>query len=153
MTFFFGLLDVLLTSIMLFDTLGLAYQLRKQGTCEKDDYLRICLSWILFLTICNLFSCNRKGFLGILVRLIIFLAKAFVTLPITGGTLKIHKYLIEDGKALQFYNTTVETVKSKICKEGKCSYRQSSSTDCVSETLEPENDPQGGENVLEEEQK
>ena len=120
MAFFFGLLDVLLTSIMLFDTLGLAYQLRKQGTCEKDDYLRICLSWILFLTICNLFSCNRKGFLGILVRLIIFLAKAFVTLPITGGTLKIHKYLIEDGNAEKWYKSTKNLIKSKLCKGCKC---------------------------------
>ncbi len=129
MTFFFGLLDVLLTSIMLFDTLGLAYQLRKQGTCEKDDYLRICLSWILFLTICNLFSCNRKGFLGILVRLIIFLAKAFVTLPITGGTLKIHKYLIEDGNAEKWYKKIMELVKSKLCKGCECSSPNQSRND------------------------
>ena len=152
MSFIFGFLNALLTSIMLFDTLGLIYQFRK-GSVDQKEFNRVWFSWMLFLAISSLFSCSWKGFFGTLIRLIIFLAKVYVTIPIFGGSLKIHKYLIEDGKALQFYNTTVETVKSKICKEGKCSYRQYSSTDCVSETLEPENDPQGGENVLEEEQK
>ena len=43
MTFFFGFLDVLLTTIMLFDTLGLAYQIRTQGpeNCEKKEYIRL----------------------------------------------------------------------------------------------------------------
>ena len=120
MSFFFGLLDVLLTSIMLFDTLGLAYQFRKEGTCDKNDYLRICLSWILFLTICNLFSCNRKGFLGVVFRLIIFAAKAFVTIPVIGGTLKIHKYLIEDGNAEKCYKKVKDIVKSKLCNGCQC---------------------------------
>ena len=57
MNFFFGLLDVILLVVMLFDTLGLAYEFRHKGTCdEPKDYVRVCLSWILFLTICSLFS-------------------------------------------------------------------------------------------------
>ena len=102
MSFIFGLLDVVLTAVMLFDTLGIIYQFRKNIPVNPKEYIRICFSWILFLAICSLFSCDRKGFFGTLIRLIILLAKIYETIPIFGGSLKIHKYLIEDGKALQF---------------------------------------------------
>ena len=62
MTLFFGILDLLLTTILLFDTLGLAYQFRTKNTCEEKEYIRVCLSWILFLSISNLLSCETKGF-------------------------------------------------------------------------------------------
>ena len=116
MTFFFSLLDVILTTVMLFDTLGLAFQIRKDGSCDTKEYVRVCLSWILFLTICNLFSCNRKGFLGMVIRLIIFLAKASVSLPIVGGTLRIYKYLVEDHNAELLYQKVSGIVKSKLSK-------------------------------------
>ena len=101
---------------MLFDTLGLAFQFRKDGTCDSKEYVRVCLSWILFLTICNLLSCNKKGFLGLLLRLIIFLAKASVSLPIVGGTLKIYKYLVEEHNAELLFQKVSGIVKSKLCK-------------------------------------
>ena len=112
MTLFFGILDVLLTTIMLFDTLGLVYQFRKNNTCNEKEYIRVCLSWILFLTICNLFSCEKKGAFGSIIRLIIFFAKLFVVLPILGGTLRFHKYFIEDKNAEKWY----QFLKAKICK-------------------------------------
>ena len=112
MTLFFGILDVLLTTIMLFDTLGLVYQFRKNNTCNEKEYIRVCLSWILFLTISNLFSCEKKGAFGSIIRLIIFFAKLFVVLPILGGTLRFHKYFIEDKNAEKWY----QFLKAKICK-------------------------------------
>ena len=112
MTLFFGILDLLLTTIMLFDTLGLVYQFRKNNTCSEKEYIRVCLSWILFLTLSNLFSCEKKGFFGTTVRLIVFLAKLFVVLPILGGTLKFHKYFIEEKNAEKWY----ELIKAKIIK-------------------------------------
>ena len=118
MTFFFGLLDLVLTTIMLFDTLGLAYQFRKEGKSDPKEYVRVCLSWIFFLTICNLFSCNKKGFFGTIIRLIIFGAKAFFALPILGGTLKAYKFLIEDGNAEKYYQKVEQLVKSKLCHGG-----------------------------------
>ena len=60
MTLFFGLIDFILSSILLFDTLGLAYQFRVKNTCNEKDYLRVCLSWILFLTICNYLPAKKK---------------------------------------------------------------------------------------------
>ena len=112
MTLFFGILDILLTTIMLFDTLGLVYQFRKNNTCNEKEYIRVCLSWILFLTISNLFSCEKKGAFGSIIRLIIFFAKLFVVLPILGGTLRFHKYFIEDKNAEKWY----QFLKAKICK-------------------------------------
>ena len=115
MTLFFGILDLLLTTIMLFDTLGLVYQFRKNNTCSEKEYIRVCLSWILFLTLSNLFSCEKKGFFGTTVRLIVFLAKLFVVLPILGGTLRFHKYFIVDKNAEKW----CQFLKSKIFKNCK----------------------------------
>ena len=137
MSFFFGFLDMLLTTILLFDTLGLAYQIRKEGEdkCDKKDYVRVCLSWILFLTICNLFTVNGKGYFYAFIRLILFVAKAYVTLPICKGTLKIHEYLIEKEKAKEWYYKIVGFVKSKLSKER--SFQDANNI--ISETMEPEN--------------
>ena len=137
MAFFFGFLDMLLTTILLFDTLGLAYVIRKEGEdkCDKKDYVRVCLSWILFLTICNLFTVNGKGYFYAFIRLILFVAKAYVTLPICKGTLKIHEYLIEKEKAKEWYYKIVGFVKSKLSKER--SFQDANNI--ISETMEPEN--------------
>ena len=137
MSFFFGFLDMLLTTILLFDTLGLAYVIRKEGEdkCDKKDYVRVCLSWILFLTICNLFTVNGKGYFYAFIRLILFVAKAYVTLPICKGTLKIHEYLIEKEKAKEWYYKIVGFVKSKLSKER--SFQDANNI--ISETMEPEN--------------
>ena len=114
MSFVFGLLDFVLTAVLLFDTLGLIYQFRKSMSVEPKEYVRICFSWILFLTISSLFSCERKGFFGTLIRLIIFGAKAFVTLPILGGTMKVHKYLINDGNAEKYIKKVTDLINSKL---------------------------------------
>ena len=118
MSFIFGFLDILLAIILLFDTLGLVYQIRKEGEdkCNKNDYIRVCLSWILFLTICNLFTCNGKGYFCAILRIIFFLAKAFVTLPICKGTLKIHDYLIEKEKAKEWFYKIAGLVNEGIKK-------------------------------------
>ena len=119
MSFVFGLLDFVLTLVLLFDTLGLIYQFRKSKSVDPKEYVRICFSWILFLTIGSLFSCERKGFFGTLIRLIIFAAKAFVTLPILGGTVKVHKYLIDDGNAEKYIKKVTDLVNSKLCSGGQ----------------------------------
>ena len=119
MSFVFGLLDFVLTAVLLFDTLGLIYQFRKSMSVTPKEYVRICFSWILFLTIGSLFSCERKGFFGTLIRLIIFASKAFVTLPILGGTMKVHKYLIDDGNADKYINKVTEFIKSKASTGAK----------------------------------
>ena len=131
MTLFFGILDLVLTTIMLFDTLGLVYQFRKNNTCSEKEYIRVCLSWILFLTLSNLFSCEKKGFFGTTVRLIVFLAKLFVVLPILGGTLKFHKYFIEEKNAEKWY----ELIKAKIIKNKEVSQNNPEGSSRMGETI------------------
>ena len=131
MTLFFGILDTLLSTIMLFDTLGLVYQFRKNNTCEEKEYIRVCLSWILFLTINNFFSCEKKGFFGSMVRLTIFFAKLFVVLPILGGTLKFHKYFIEEKNAEKWY----ELIKAKIIKNKDVSQNNPEGSSRMGETI------------------
>ena len=130
MTLFFGILDILLTSLMLFDTLGLVYQFRKNNTCSEKEYIRVCLSWILFLTICNVFSCEKKGFFGTIIRLTMFFSKLFVVLPILGGTMKFYKYFIEEKNAEKW----CKFLKSKICKDNTSS-NISSGTSSMGETI------------------
>ena len=115
MSFVFGLLDLVLTLVLLFDTLGLIYQFRKSISVDPKEYVRICFSWILFLTISSLFSCEKKGFFGTLIRLIIFGSKVFVTIPLLGGTMKIHKYLIDDGNAEKYIKKATDIINSKLC--------------------------------------
>ena len=135
---FFNLLDMLLIIVMLFDTLGLLYQFRKKEQVNPKEYIRIYSSWILFLTIYNTFSCKWKGFFGTLIRLILLAAKVYVTIPIFGGSMKIHKIIIEDGKGEELYKRLVDLIKSKLCKGEK---NQSSDDSLPSETVEPESCP------------
>ena len=88
------------------------------------------------MTIYNTFSCSWKGFFGTLIRLILFAAKAYVTIPLLGGSTKLHKILIEDGKAEACFYKILDLVKSKICK---CESEKRSNPDpLTSETKEPE---------------
>lgn len=116
MSFFFSLLDLVLTSVLLFDTLGLVYVYRKNGDCDGKEYTRVCFSWFLFLTVSNVLSCNWKGFFGTLVRLAIFGAKVYVTVPLLGGTMKLYNYLIEQKKGEEMCNKLLAIVKAKLCK-------------------------------------
>ena len=125
MSFLFGLLDLVLTAVLLFDTLGLVYQFRKNGRPNGKDYTRVCFSWILFFTLSKLLSCNRKGFFGTLFRLIIFGAKAYVTIPIIDGTMKLYKYFIEDKNGERLFNQGVTFIKSKLNKTVTSSSSQS----------------------------
>ena len=117
MSFLFGFLDMLLIIIMLFDTLGLIYLFRKKETVSPDEYNRVCFSWILFLIIYNLFSCSWTGFFGTLFRLIFFAAKAYVTIPKLGGATKLHKILIEQDQAKQYFSILIFYVLSIFTKK------------------------------------
>ena len=141
MSFLFSFFDMVLIVIMLFDTLGLIYQFRKtKENVKTEDYIRIYFSWILFLTIYNTFSCSWKGFFGTLIRLILFAAKAYVTIPLCGGSLKLHKILIEDGKAEEYFYKVLNMAKSKLCKcDGQSSTPSSVPPSFTpAETVEPE---------------
>lgn len=116
MSFLFKLFDILLTAVLCFDTLGLVYQFRKSPPTTNTEYLRVIYSWVFFIIICYLFTCNCKGFIGTLINFVILGAKVFVTIPLIGGTMKIHKYLIEDGNLEKYYKKAKEFLETKIPK-------------------------------------
>ena len=147
MSFLFVLCDVLLSTLLLFDTLGLIYQFRtSESSVDHKEYVRICFSWLLYFAICTLFSCSWKGFFGTLIRLTILFAKIYVVIPVLGGTNKIHKILIDDGKAEEFYKKVSDLIKSKCCKSSSCSNVVEEDSNLPSETREPES-PEGGDSI------
>ena len=143
--FLFTILDFLLIFIMLFDTLGLIYQFRTKAEVKPEDYIRIYSSWILFLILYNLFTCSWKGFFGLLIQLIIFAAKAYVTIPKFKGSLKIHKHLIEDEKGKEYFDKVYGMICSKLGKFGVCdkTTRKIEENEC--DTIEPERTPENNE--------
>ena len=142
MFFLFSLLDMLLILIMLFDTLGLIYQFRTNAEVNPKEYITIYSSWILFLIIYNLFSCSWKGFFGTLIRLILLVAKVYVTIPKFGGSLKIHKHLIEDEKAKEYFYKVYGMVFSKLCK---CDNKSRNNDEPEGDTIEPECTPENND--------
>ena len=141
----FTILDFLLIFIMLFDTLGLIYQFRTKAEVKPDYYIRIYSSWILFLILYNLFSCSWKGVFGLLIQLIIFFAKAYVTIPKFKGSLKIHKYLIEDEKGKEYFYKVYGMICSKIEKFGACNKTTQKIDENEGDTLEPERTPENND--------
>ena len=139
MNFIYTILDILITIIMLFDTLGMVYQFRKGQIIQANEYKRICFSWILFLAMCSLLSCESKGLLGKIIRFIILDLKLFVTIPLFNGTMKIYKFLIEDENAEHYFKKIVEKIKKLMHKEeAKPSCSERPINNIVSETSKPE---------------
>ena len=102
------------------------------------DYIRICFSWVLFLFLSGLLSCNLKGFFGTLLRIVFFVTKAYVTLPILEGTSKLYKFLIEDRNGQKYYEKVSTLVKSKLGKFGLCSTSQCNSSSATASMPSPE---------------
>ena len=136
MTFFFSLLDIVLSTVLLVDTLGLAYQLRQKGTSDQKDYIRVCFTWIIFLSLSGILSCNRVGFFGTLLRIVFFVVKAYLVLPILGGSAKLYKYLIEDGNAEKYYQKVSQLAKAKLGKYCPCQCQTVPDSTCATSTPE-----------------
>ena len=111
MALFFTLLDILLTGIVFFDTLGFIYQLRKGYEIRNIEYNRLCLTWMFFLTLCKIFPYNYKGKLGLIFSLILSVIKLYVTIPKFNGTLKLYNILIEKGKIVSFIDLIIKIKK------------------------------------------
>jgi phage-related holin len=115
MSFLFGAVDFLLTVILTLDTLSLLNQLRKTNKCDKNDYKRVCFTWIFFLLLKSLTCCScKKGFLSTMCQFLGLLAKAFIVIPLLNGTNMIYDYCIEKGKVQEMAKKGIDFVKSKI---------------------------------------
>ena len=108
MSFLYGLVDLLLTSLITLDTLGLVGQFRAKKSPEINDYTRVCFTWIFYLTLKSFTPTAGEGFFRVLIRVIFLLGKIFVTLPLLGGTMMIYN------KAPQAIKQGIDVVKSKM---------------------------------------
>ena len=90
MSLLFGFIDLLLTTLITLDTLGLVGQFRQKKTPDSKDYTRVCFTWILYLTLKSFTPNDGGGTLRKILLLIFLFAKIFVVLPILGGTMLIY---------------------------------------------------------------
>ena len=81
MGFLNGLLNIILSAILSIDTLSFIYAIRKQDKFEKDDFIRLCYSWVSFLTIKGMFECDGEGFFAFIFCLIGVVLKIIVVIP------------------------------------------------------------------------
>ena len=108
MSFLYGLVDLLLTALITLDTLGLVGQYNQKKSPESKDYVRVCFTWIFFLTLKSFTPTAGEGFFIKLIRILFLLGKVFVILPLLGGTMMIYN------KAPEVIKKGVDFAKSKI---------------------------------------
>lgn len=114
MAFIFCLVDFLLSVILSLDTLALLYQIRKMNSCDNKDFIRICFSWVLFLSIKIIFCCGGCGLICTIFGIVALVLKALIVIPKFGISQKLYKSIIEDKKGEQFIQKGVNFVKSKL---------------------------------------
>ena len=78
MSLLFGFIDLLLTTLITLDTLGLVGQFRQKKTPDSKDYTRVCFTWILYLTLKSFTPNDGEGTLRKILLLIFLFAKIFV---------------------------------------------------------------------------
>ena len=108
MSFLYAIVDLLLTTLITLDTLGLVGQYRKKTSTTTEDYTRVCFTWIFFLTLKSFTPTAGEGFFIKLIRILFLLGKVFVVLPLLGGTMMIYN------KAPEVIKKGVDFAKSKI---------------------------------------
>ena len=108
MSFLYGLIDILLTSLITLDTLGLVGQFRNKKSTDIRDYTRVCFTWIFYLTLKSFTPNVGEGTMGKIIGILFLLAKIFVTIPLLGGTMLIYH------QVPKLISKVVDFAKSKI---------------------------------------
>lgn len=112
MSFIFCLIDLVLISVITLDTLGLINQLRKTSHCDLKDYTRVCFTWIFFLFVSSITNCNCQGFCTKVWSFLGLALRIYIAIPLLGGTLKLHHFLIEQNKGVEYAKKAVDVIKS-----------------------------------------
>ena len=135
MSFLYGLVDLLLTTLITLDTLGLVKQFREKKSADTEDYTRVCFTWIFFLTLSSFTpsACADEGFLRKLLRVLFLAGKIFVTIPIVKGTMMIYN------TAPQIISKGVEFAKNKMGAAPVAGFRTNSPTETQSSSMPSSN--------------
>lgn len=134
----FKLLDYGSTGLLLVDTLGLIYQLRKaKETVDVKDYRRVCFTWILILFLGSLCCCKSSCKIGNFLGLIFTVARIAIILPITGVANKLYDILIEGGMVENNYQKVKRIVCAQLNKlKGKTSEISNIDAETIKEKIQ-----------------
>jgi hypothetical protein len=115
MSFLLQVAEFVLLSIVTLDTLGFIAEYRKNSArSERNDYVRLCFTWVFFLALRS-FSCFLCcGYFGGLFKMLFFGAKVFVSVPAIGGTETLYNLLVEQNILKGYFTEAVNMVKSKV---------------------------------------
>jgi hypothetical protein len=120
MAFLFGLIEILLLSIVILDTLGFIIQnKRNPNNSNPRDYNRLIFTWTFFLAIKAMTCCSSGGILGNFVGMLGLLAKAYISIPLLGGTEKLYDLLVENNYFGNTIKKYVSAIKSRLNPEDK----------------------------------
>ena len=98
MGFLFGTLYFLLNSLLytsiIFDTIGLLYQLKNYNEkVDKKDHQRVVYTWVILLTLNALTPCCKSR-IGSVITLFLLVVKLAVVFPVSGvASLLISKFV------------------------------------------------------------
>lgn len=112
MSFVIYLVDFVLMSVIILDTLGLVNLLRKTSSCEIKDYTRVCFTWIFFLVISLLTTCSSTGNLARLFDLFGLALRICISIPFLNGAEKIYHFLIEENKGMEYAKKGASFIQS-----------------------------------------
>ena len=119
MSFLSQFAELLLLSVVAFDTLGFIAEQRKNSSkSENKDFVRLCFTWVFFLVLRAL-TCSVccLGYFGSFIGMLAFFGKVYISIPAIGGTETLYSMLIEQNIMKRYLCEAYTMVKSKTCSQ------------------------------------
>lgn len=115
MSFIISIIELALYIIAALDTLSFVVSYKKcPEKSDVADYTRICYRWVFLLVLRSMGNLICCGFLGTYLRFASLVLKAYVTIPLLGGTDKLFHFLTQENGASSYVKQLVHTVRSKV---------------------------------------
>ena len=120
MSFLLALVDLLLLTVVLYDTLGfIAHNRKDPQNSNQQDYSRICFTWIFYLAVRSVVCSSCTGYMGSFLYLLSIVFKAYISLPVLHGTEKLYNVLIEQNVLRGYFEKLSTTIKDKVVEQKK----------------------------------
>lgn len=111
MGFIFSAIEIFLLAFLCLDTLSfIVAQKKNNSNVNIKDYHRLCFTWIFFFALRAVCLCG-DGFFSNIVQLLTLIGKAYVTIPLLGGTEKLYRLIVEDNVISQILKGYVASLK------------------------------------------
>jgi hypothetical protein len=111
MGYIFSILEIVLLALLSFDTLGfLVAQKKNNANVNISDYHRLCFTWVFFFALRAICPCGN-GFFSNIVQMLTLFAKAYITIPMLGGTEKLYRSIVEENIFSQYIKGYIAALK------------------------------------------